>query len=213
MTSFLTRTISEHGYLAVFVLMILESACIPIPSEVIMLFGGALAGGLLASHGDPHVTLWGIALAGVAGNVVGSLVAYGVGRYGGRALIEHRTISWLVRPHHLDKADEFFRRRGPLAVGIGRVLPVVRTFVSLPAGIAEMPIGRFVLYTTLGCLPWTFALAAAGDAIGANWDTVAHDFTPVSIVIAVLLVLGLAVWWWRNRGSSVARARREEASG
>lgn len=135
MNHFLTTNVADHGYVAVFVLMVLESACIPIPSEVIMLFGGALAGGLLAA-GHAHVGLAGVGLAGAVGNLVGSLVAYWVGRAGGRPLLERYGRYLLIRPEHLDQAEEFFARRGDVAVLVGRVLPVIRTFISLPAGVA-----------------------------------------------------------------------------
>lgn len=201
MTHFLTTTIADHGYLAVFVLMVLESMFIPIPSEVIMLYGGALAGGLAIGHAHSGVLLWGIGLAGTAGNLVGSLIGYAIGRYGGDAVVSHRSVSWLIRPHHVERANDFFARHGAAAVFVGRLLPVVRTFISLPAGLARMPVGRFALFTTLGCLPWTFALAAIGDAVAANWDSVARGFTPVSIVIAIALVVALVVWWRRNATS------------
>ena len=200
MTHFLTTTVAHHGYLAVLLLMVLESMFIPIPSEVIMLFGGALAGGLTVSGHHAHVTWWGMGLVGAAGNLVGSLIGYAIGRYGGQAVVSHRSVSWLIRPHHVEKAEEFFGRHGQLAVFVGRLLPVVRTFISLPAGLAEMPIARFSLFTLLGCLPWTFALALIGDAVASHWDSVAHGFTPVSIVIAVILVVALVVWWRRNAG-------------
>ncbi len=205
MTHFLTTTVADHGYLAVFLLMVLESMFVPIPSEVIMLFGGALAGGLLAGHGDAHVSLWGIGLVGAVGDLTGSCIGYSIGRYGGQAVVEHRSLSWLIRPHHLEKADAFFARRGQLAVFVGRLLPVVRTFISLPAGLARMPFGRFVLFTALGCLPWTFALAAIGDAVAGHWDSVAHALSYLSIVIAVVLVVALVVWWRRNADRSPAR--------
>jgi membrane protein DedA with SNARE-associated domain len=198
MTHFLTTQIANHGYVAVFLLMLLESACIPIPSEVIMLFGGALAGGFLASHGHAHVGLFGIGLAGALGNLAGSLIAYGVGRAGGRPLLERYGRYILIRPEHIDRSQAFFARRGDLAVLVGRVLPVVRTFISLPAGVAEMPIGRFAAYTLLGSLPWTFALAGVGDAVASNWNSVASAFSYVSIAIAVVAV-ALIGWWLVRR--------------
>ena len=198
LTHFLTTSVSDHGYLAVFVLMILESACIPIPSEVIMLFGGALAGGLLAA-GHPQVSLVGVGLAGAAGNLVGSLLAYGVGRAGGRPLLERYGRYVLIRPEHVDRAERFFSRRGDLAVLVGRVLPVIRTFISLPAGVAEMPVGRFSAFTLIGSLPWTFALAGAGYALAANWSSVASGFSLASVVIAVAAVAVIAWWIVRNR--------------
>lgn len=206
MTHYLTTQVSQHGYLAVFVLMLFESACIPIPSEVIMLFGGALAGGLLATHGHSHVTLVGVGLLGTLGNLAGSLLAYGVGRVGGRPLLERYGRYILIRHEHIDRSEAFFARRGDLAVLVGRVIPVVRTFISLPAGVAEMPPLRFSLYTVLGCLPWTFALAAIGDAVAANWNSVASAFTYVSVVVAVILVVAIVAWF-------VRRARSDETVG
>lgn len=198
MTHLITTEIVRHGYLAVFVLMILESACIPIPSEAVMLFGGALAGGLLAS-GHAHVSLLGVGLVGAFGNLVGALLSYWVGRAGGRPVLERYGRYVLIRPEHLDRAEAFFARRGSAAVLVGRVLPVVRTFISLPAGVAEMPLGRFSAFTLLGSLPWTFALAAAGDALVAHWSAVEHAFTPISIGFGVVLVAAIVVALARSR--------------
>ena len=193
--------ISRHGYLAIFFLMVLESACIPIPSEAVMLFGGALAGGVVLAGVHVHLNVVAVALAGAAGNLVGSWIAYYVGRIGGRPLLERYGKYVLLRPHDLDRAERFFARYGTPAVLISRVLPVVRTFISLPAGIAEMPIGTFSVLTLLGSLPWTFALALAGDAVAANWKSVSSAFTPISIVVAALIVLGIAWWAYRRVGS------------
>ena len=213
MTHYLTTQISQHGYVAVFILMLLESACIPIPSEVIMLFGGALAGGLLATGGHAQVSVVGIGLAGAVGNLAGALVAYAVGRAGGRPLLERYGRFLLIRSQHLDRSEAFFARRGDVAVLVGRVLPVVRTFISLPAGVAEMPLGRFSLFTLVGSLPWTFALAGVGYAVAANWDSVASAFTYVSVVVGVIAAAVIA-WWYIKRmrerrvdSSSVARPR------
>ena len=213
MTHYLTAEISQHGYLAVFVLMLLESACIPIPSEVVMLFGGALAGGLLATGGHAQVNLVGIALAGALGNLAGALVAYAVGRAGGRPLLERYGRFVLIRSEHLDRSEAFFARRGDLAVLVGRVLPVVRTFISLPAGVAEMPVGRFSVFTLIGSLPWTFALTGVGYAVAANWDSVATAFSYVSVVIGVVAAAVIAHWLIgrirerRVDGSSLGRPR------
>lgn len=208
MEHFVVTQIVHHGYLAIFVLMVLESACIPIPSEAIMLFGGALAGGLTLSGTHPHLAVATVALAGVAGNLVGSLVAYAVGRRGGRPLIDRYGRYLLLRPHEVDRAEAFFARRGSVAVLVGRVIPVVRTFISLPAGIAEMPVGRFTVFTVLGCIPWTLALALAGDALASNWSSVSSAFTPISVVVAVVIVAAIAVWAIRR-----LRARNEVATG
>jgi membrane protein DedA with SNARE-associated domain len=206
---FLSTQVAEHGYLAVFVLMVLESVCIPIPSEAIMLFGGALAGGALAVAGHQHVSLVGIALAGAFGNLVGAEIAYVIGRFGGRPLVERWGRYVLLRRRDLDRAHAFFVRRGPITVFVGRMLPVIRTFISLPAGAADMPVVQFSVYTLLGSLPWTFGLAAAGEALASHWSTVSADFTPASVVIAVLAVAAIA--WWAVRGYRSRRAGGEDA--
>lgn len=199
--------ITSHGYLAVFALMVAESACIPVPSEVIMLLGGALSGAVFAASVHAHPLNVGVVgLLGTAGNLIGSCLAYWVGRQGGRPLVERWGRHIRLRTHDLDRATRFFERRGEITVLVSRVLPVVRTFISLPAGIADMPFGRFVVFTTVGCLPWTFSLALVGHAIGTHWHGVANAFRPVSIAIAVLAVVAVAVWLVRRsrRPSSVA---------
>ena len=169
--------ITNYGYLAIFVLMLAESACIPVPSELIMTFGGALAAGAVPGT---HLNLIGVILAGTAGNVAGSYIAWAVGRYGGQPLLrrlsEGRLGRHLLREHDLDRGIAWFDRHGNKAVLIGRLLPVVRTFISLPAGIAEMPALRFGIYTTIGCIPWTTALAVAGYAVGKNWESIVNAF-------------------------------------
>jgi len=186
--------IASSGYLAVFLLMTAESACIPIPSEVTMLFAGALA-----SRGT--LSLVPVILLGTLGNLVGSYIAWFVGRTGGRALLGRFGRLVLIRDEDLDRAERWFQTRGELAVFAGRLIPVVRTFISLPAGVAEMPAVRFGVYTVLGCLPWTAALAAAGYALGASWHSLVRGFTTATYVIAALAVVGIAVFF-------VARLRR-----
>ena len=194
--------IANYGYLAIFVLMLAESACIPVPSELIMTFGGALAAGAVPGT---QLSLAGVILAGVAGNVAGSYIAYAVGRYGGQPLLrrlsEGRLGRRLLREHDLDRAIAWFDRHGGKAVLFGRMLPVVRTFISLPAGIAEMPAVRFGIYTTIGCIPWTAALAVAGYAVGANWESIVSALHGPSYLIAGIVVVGLvmAVWWYLRR--------------
>ena len=200
----MSTQVANHGYLAVFLLMVAESACIPVPSEAIMLFGGALsASAFVASfaHGAHHLDVAVVGLLGTAGNLSGSVLAYWVGRVGGRPLVERWGRFVRVRREELDRSEAFFARRGDVTVLVSRVLPVVRTFISLPAGIAEMPFARFVLFTVLGCLPWTFALALAGHAIGSHWRGVSHAFQPVTYVIGALALA--AIGWWlvrRSRG-------------
>lgn len=212
MTHFITTQITHHGYVAVFVLMVLESACIPIPSEVIMPFGGALAGGLLA-NGHPHVGLVGIAAAGALGNLVGSLVAYAVGRAGGRPVVLRYGRFLFIRSEHLDRAESFFARRGDLAVLVGRVLPVVRTFISLPAGVAQMPVLRFAVFTLIGSLPWTFALAGAGDVLAVHWQRLAFVITDVSIAIGGLAVVVVGRWLLRRRRAEHSTVKVSHKSG
>ncbi|MCQ4082358.1 DedA family protein [Streptomyces sp. RB6PN25] len=208
--------IASYGYLAVFLLMLAESACIPIPSELIMLFGGALAAGAVAGT---HLNLVLVIVAGVAGNLVGSYLAWAVGRYGGQAALHRWGRRLRLREHDLDKANAWFNKYGPAAVGLGRVLPVIRTFISLPAGIAAMSPVRFGIYTTIGCIPWTALLAWAGYAVGRNWQTIADDFHGPTYVIAgivaVAAVVGVIVYIRRHKAEDDAppadRSRRHAA--
>jgi len=186
--------IATYGYLAIFLLMAAESACIPIPSELIMTFGGALAAGAVPGS---RLNLIAVIVAGVAGNVVGSYVAWAVGRYGGQPALRRWGRRFWLREHELDRAIRWFDRYGPRAVLIGRVLPVVRTFISLPAGIADMNPVRFGIYTTIGCIPWTAALAYAGYAVGANWESIVNGFRAPTYIIAAIVVVAIAVAIWR----------------
>jgi membrane protein DedA with SNARE-associated domain len=197
--------IANYGYLAIFVLMLAESACIPIPSELIMLFGGALAAGAVAGT---RLDLAAVIAVGVAGNLAGSYLAYAVGRYGGQAALHRWGRRIRLREHDLDKATAWFARYGPAAVGFGRLLPVIRTFISLPAGLARMNRARFVAYTVIGCIPWTAALAWAGYAVGGRWQQVADDFHGPTYAIAGLIAIGVAL------GIAVfVRSRRAAAVG
>jgi len=202
--------ISQYGYLAVFVLMLAESACIPVPSEVIMMFGGALAAGAVAGA---HPSLTGVFAAGVLGNVAGSYIAWGVGKYAGQVAIRRWGRRVGIREHEIDKATAWFERHGPAAVLVGRVIPVIRTFISLPAGFAEMPAGMFGLYTALGAIPWTAALAILGYALGANWEHVANDFHGPTYAIAGLLVVALVVVVVRRRRARAAAAGHGDPDG
>ena len=187
----MTGWIVEYGYLGVFVLMLLESACVPIPSEVTMLFGGALASAGFAGTGQ-ELDLLLVVLAGTAGNLVGSWVAYAAGAMGGRPLLERFGRYLLVRPHEVDRAHEWFERHGDAAVFFGRLLPVIRTFISLPAGIARMNLAKFTVYTVLGCLPFVFVIAWLGYRAGDNWEKVEHAIQPFSWLIAgVVLLVGI----------------------
>ena len=188
--------ISNYGYLAIFVLMLAESACIPVPSELIMTFGGALAAGAIPGT---HLNLIGVILAGTAGNVAGSYIAWAAGRYGAEPALRRWGRRIGIRGHDIDRGIAWFGRHGGKAVLIGRVVPVVRTFISLPAGIAQMPALRFGIYTAIGCLPWTAALAVAGYAVGKNWQSIASAFHGPTYIIAAVVVIVLVVAAWRLR--------------
>lgn len=193
----ITNSVGDWGYLAIFVLMALESACVPIPSEVTMPFGG-----LLAASG--RLDLWAVGLVGAVANLVGSWIAYAVGATGGRAVILRYGRYIRVREHDLDRAERWFSTYGDRAAFWSRLLPVVRTFISLPAGMARMDLTRFSVYTFAGSLPWSFGLAYGGYALGRNWETLARNVELAAYAIAFLLVVGAAVL--------VVRARRKRAA-
>jgi membrane protein DedA with SNARE-associated domain len=193
--------VEHHGYTAVFLLMLAESACIPFPSEVTMLVGGWYAA-------KGHLDFFWVGAAGVLGNLVGSWVAYAVGRTTGRALLDRYGRYVLIRSHDIDRAEIWWDRYGEAATFFSRLLPVVRTFISLPAGVAKMPFGKFTLYTFLGVIPWTYALTWAGVAVGANWERVAHLFDLPTYLIGGALLLAAAEWYRRRRKRR--RARRVE---
>jgi membrane protein DedA with SNARE-associated domain len=199
--SLASEFVAETGLAAVFLLMVAESACIPIPSEATMMFAGFAVADPTAAH--HHLTLLGIVTAGVLGNLVGSWIAYGVGRFGRIELIE-RHGHWLhVKPSHIEWADRWFERYGGPAVFFSRMLPIIRTFISLPAGVAKMPFGRFTLYTLAGCVPWVLGLALAGEALGSEWENARKYFEYVDYAVVVLVVAAVvyAVIRRRRRGS------------
>jgi membrane protein DedA with SNARE-associated domain len=199
--------VRDAGLPAVFVLMVAESACIPIPSEATMLFAGfavANPGGSGAHH---HLTLLGIVAAGVLGNLVGSWIAYGVGRAGRVELFERHS-HWLhLKPSHIEWADRWFERYGAASILVSRMLPIIRTFISLPAGVAKMPFGRFTLLTVLGCIPWVLGLALAGEAVGHEWTSIRKGFEYVDYAIVALVIVGVLYLIVRRR-----RGPREPAT-
>jgi len=184
--------ISGMGYLGVVILMAIESACIPVPSEVIMPFAG-----YLVSTGE--FSLLGAATMGAVGCNIGSTVAYFVAAKGGRKVIERWGAYVLIRPVELDRTERFFARYGAIAVFIGRLLPVVRTFIAFPAGLARMPMVKFQIYTFLGSWPWCFALTYIGFVLGQRWHsdpTFRRLFHQFDAVIAGTLLVGLAWSLW-----------------
>src|SRR6266487_3433069 len=190
LSGFIVATISTLGYSGIVLLMAIESACIPLPSEIIMPFSG-----YLVSTGQ--MNLWGVGLAGAVGCVLGSLVAYWVGMYGGRPLIEKYGRYVLISRHDLNLADRWFANHGEVIVFASRLLPVIRTFIAFPAGVARMNLPRFVVYTFAGSLPWCLGLAYVGQKLGEQWDrddtlkTWFHRFDFLIGIAALLFV----VWW------------------
>jgi membrane protein DedA with SNARE-associated domain len=191
-----TEFISSAGYPAVFLLMALESACVPIPSEAIMLFAG-----FAVSKGE--LTLVGIVAAGVLGNLIGSLAGYAIGYFGRLDLLERNRL-FHISPARLRQTEGWFGRYGSATVFFSRMLPLVRTFVSVPAGVAKMPLGRFSLLTTLGSIPWVLALALVGRSVGDNWERWRHYLGYLDYVIVAVTVIGIAWWLVKRRPTSTA---------
>jgi len=194
LAGFIIGVISATGYLGIVLLMAIESACIPLPSEVIMPFSG-----YLVSTG--RFDLFMVATAGALGCNVGSVVAYEVGKRGGRPVIERWGRYLLIGPDELDAADRFFARWGSLAVLIGRLLPVVRSFIAFPAGVARMPLGRFHVYTFIGSWPWCFGLAWLGMVLGDKWNSdprVRDAFHKADAVVLAVLVIGAGFYVWHR---------------
>jgi membrane protein DedA with SNARE-associated domain len=191
-----THLIGSWGLPAVFLLMLLESACIPVPSEAIMPFAG-----FAVSEGK--LTLAGIVIAGVAGNLVGSWIAYAVGYYGGRPFVDRWGKYVLLRPQHLDTAQHWFDRYGAPVVFFGRMIPIVRTFISLPAGFGRMKFWKFTLYTALGCIPWVLMLGYLGEQLGSNWEKIRPylHYLDYLVILALVVLVAYAVVRWRRRGA------------
>ena len=194
LSGFIVATISALGYFGVFLLMAIESACIPLPSEIIMPFAG-----YLVSTGQ--MNFWLVGIAGAVGCVAGSMVAYWAGMYGGRPFVERYGKYVLVSRHDLDIADRLFAKYGQAIVFTARLLPAIRTFIAFPAGVARMNIPRFIFYTFAGSLPWCLGLAYIGQKLGEQWnkdETLKTWFHRFDFVIGIIIVL-LAVWWvWRH---------------
>jgi membrane protein DedA with SNARE-associated domain len=186
-----TDFIDSVGVVGVFILMLLESACIPIPSEATMLFAG-----FNVSEGD--MTLFGIVAAGVLGNLVGSWIAYAAGYYGRIELLDQNRIIHINRKH-LEWADSWFQRHGDATVFFTRMLPIIRTFISLPAGVARMPFWRFTAFTVAGCVPWVLLLAIIGREVGDNWEDWRSHLHYLDYAVIAAIVAGIAYLLWRRR--------------
>lgn len=195
---FIIAVISNLQYLGVALLMAIESACIPLPSEVILPFAGYLVF-------EGELNLWLVALAGAVGCLVGSLVAYAIGAWGGRPLAIRYGRFVLISARELDWADRWFQRHGSITIFVGRLLPIVRTFISLPAGVAKMPLLRFSVYTFLGSFVWSLALAWIGQKLGQHWQSLGGIFHRFDGLVLAVLAVGVVVYlWYRLRGSRAA---------
>jgi membrane protein DedA with SNARE-associated domain len=180
------------GLAGVFVLMTLESACIPVPSEATMLFAGF-------NVSDGHYPLWAAVAVGSVANLVGSWIAYAVGYYGRVDILEKHGRKLHIKKSHLATADRWFERHGDLTVLVTRMLPLIRTFISLPAGVARMPFWRFSVLTLLGCIPWVFMLTFIGKEAGDNWEKWKDSLHYVDYAVVALVVVGVAYLILRRR--------------
>lgn len=179
---FVTSTISAIGYLGIVFLMTVESACIPIPSEIIMPFSG-----FLVSTGK--FSLLGTTLAGASGNLIGAVITYAIGFYGGRPFVLKYGKYFFIKEKEVHHAENFFQRWGDFAVFLARNLPIVRTFISLPAGVAEMNFPKFAVYSFLGSLPWCFALSYLGFLLGSNWMIIRKYGDKLDILVGVGIII------------------------
>lgn len=190
-----TLLIDTFGHWGVFIAMVIESACIPLPSEVIMLFGGFKAE-------EGVLSFWPVVWAGVIGNVVGSVLTYWIAANGGRQFLIKYGKYVLIKESHIYVADRWFAKYGEWAAFFGRNLPLIRTFISLPAGLARMNFWKFTIYTFVGCLPWNYAFTYLGFKLGANWAVVEPYVKPFSygfLVIIILLVIWFLIKSFRTR--------------
>ncbi len=192
MSVFLEHAITQYGVLAVFLAMLLESACIPLPSEVVMPFAGfeAWLG---------HISFVEAVIAGILGNLVGSLIAYAIGKWGGRPLLARYGRYVLFSERHFASAERWFSRYGGITVLIARILPAIRTFISLPAGIAKMNLGKFTIFTTIGIIPWVYILSEVGYQLGKNWSVIESHSHALTYLFAVVLIVAVVLFWMRNR--------------
>ncbi len=191
LTNLIIHIISSLGYAGVVLLMAIESACVPLPSEIIAPFAG-----FLAQSG--RFSLFWVAIAGGLGSSVGSVLMYWIGMKGGRPLVEKYGKYILISHHDIQKADVFFAKYGSIATLIGRILPVVRTFISLPAGIERVPFKKFLLYSFLGSFVWTYFLAYIGYKLGENWESLHSRFQKFDIFIVVIIVILAALYIYRH---------------
>jgi membrane protein DedA with SNARE-associated domain len=197
---FLNTLYGAVGYVGVMLAMGIESAMVPLPSELILPYAGFLISD--ASQVEPLTggpwNYWIVVVVATIGNTIGSLVAYAIGAWGGRPFLERYGKYLLIRPHEIELADHFFQKYGAATAFFSRLLPIVRTFISFPAGVARMPLRTFIAYSTAGAFLWSMLLVFAGMQLGANWTDIRHALQPFDLAIAVLVVAGVVLFiWWR----------------
>ncbi len=197
-----TSFVSSAGYAAVFLLSVLQSCCVPTSSELTLGFAGVLAA-------EGKLSLAGVIAAGVAGEVVGAYIAWVIGHTAGRPFVDRYGKYLLLTHHDLDRAEAWYQRHGPWGVLVSRLIPVIRNFVAVPAGVADVPLVRFGVMTAVGSLIWISAMASIGYAIGSQWRSIMHGFTDAGYVVGALAVLAIAfVIWHRYRSYKAATATR-----
>ena len=217
-TELFTSVVGDYGLYAVFALMLID-AVLPAASELVMVYGGAVAAGAFAGQAvtlfgvefDPGLSAYlAIALAGTIGYTIGSLMGWWIGLRGGRPLLE-RHGRWLhLNKERLDRAERWFDRWGDWAVAVGRVTPVVRSFIAIPAGVFRMPLGRYTLLTTPGSIAWAFAFAAIGWAFGSNWEEFHHQFRYAEYVVAGAILMAIVAGVIRHRRGARMSRRAED---
>lgn len=210
---FLNALYGATGYLGVTLAMAIESAMIPLPSELILPYAGFLVSDpsqIEPLTGAPW-SYWIAVIVATLGNTLGSLVGYTIGAWGGRPFLERYGKYMLIRHHELELADRFFEKYGPATAFFSRLMPIVRTFISFPAGVARMHLGKFIVYSTAGALPWSMLLIWAGQQLGANWVEIRHMLEPYDLLIAALVIgAGLLFIWWRLGMPGWRRGRGDE---
>lgn len=197
---FLNSLYGAVGYLGVTVAMAIESAMVPLPSELILPYAGFLVSDPTKIEPLTHGawSFWIVVVAATIGNTIGSLIGYAIGAWGGRPFLERWGRYLLIRHHDLDLADRFFARYGPATAFFSRLLPLVRTFISFPAGVARMPLGTFIAFSTAGAFLWSILLVWAGVQLGARWEDIRHALQPFDLAIAVAVVGAIVLFiWWR----------------
>lgn len=185
-TDFILDIIRTLSYPGIIFLMALESACMPVPSEIVMPFAGFLV------FRDEGFSIWGVTAAGTIGNLIGSVIAYWVGMKAGRPLILKYGRYFLIREKHLDWAENWFCKYGDPAIFFSRMLPIIRTFISLPAGMARMRFDKFIIFTTIGSIPWNFALTYAGYVMGERWESIMDFFETLDILVIIAVIIVVA---------------------